>query len=220
MMIVKDINKIIQQGETETRELKSSFNNEVLETIVAFANKKGVVGVPIGRERVQHWVNDITIFNPGTLFGGLTIEDLKTDNYLAQARNKLIAEAFYLTKDIEKYGSGCRRVREQIADYRTMELDFLETSGGYLVKVSYREQKTSTRIIHNDTDNDTGNDTDRKKALLKLISKDNKLTVAQMAEALHVSRITILRDIDKLKKQNKLNRIGPEKGGYWQIINK
>jgi predicted HTH transcriptional regulator len=39
----------------------------------------------------------------------LTIDDLKTDTYQANARNKLLAEAFYLTGDIEKYSSGFRR---------------------------------------------------------------------------------------------------------------
>jgi hypothetical protein len=36
-------------------------------------------------------------------------------------RNELIAEAFYLTRDIEKYGSGYWRVRKAIADYPTMK---------------------------------------------------------------------------------------------------
>jgi predicted HTH transcriptional regulator len=45
------------------------------------------------------------------------IEQLKTDTYQSRTRNKLIAEAFYLTGDIEKYGSGFIRVREAIKDY-------------------------------------------------------------------------------------------------------
>jgi predicted HTH transcriptional regulator len=52
----------------------------------------------------------------------------------------LVAKALYLTNDIETYGSGCRRVREQIADYPALKLDFMETRGAYLVKVSYSEQ--------------------------------------------------------------------------------
>ncbi len=45
--------------------------------------------------------------------------DLKTDFYTASTRNKLIAEAFYLTKDIKKYGSGFMRMRKQISLYPT-----------------------------------------------------------------------------------------------------
>lgn len=36
-----DIFELIQKGESETLELKSSFNNEVIETLVAFANTNG-----------------------------------------------------------------------------------------------------------------------------------------------------------------------------------
>jgi len=32
-----------------------------------------------------------------------------------------------------------------------------------------------------------------------------------------VTEKTIKRDIEKLKKEGKLNRIGPDKGGYWDV---
>ncbi len=56
--------------------------------------------------QIKIFDTSITFFNPGRLFGGLTVEALKSDNYQSRTRNKLIAEAFYLTRDIEKYGSG------------------------------------------------------------------------------------------------------------------
>ncbi len=55
------------------------------------------------------------------LLGNLTLEDLKHDNYHAYARNKLIAEAFYLTGDIEKYGSGFMRIRKELETYPTIQ---------------------------------------------------------------------------------------------------
>lgn len=59
----------------------------------------------------------ITIFSPGKLYGGLSIADLSTDHYQSRLRNKLIAEAFYLTKNIEKYGSGFIRIRKELEVY-------------------------------------------------------------------------------------------------------
>jgi len=32
-----------------------------------------------------------------------------------------------------------------------------------------------------------------------------------------VTKRTILRDIEKLKRENLLERIGSEKGGYWKV---
>ena len=66
--------------------------------------------------QIKIFDNYITFYNPGKLANHLTIEDLKSDKYPAYARNKMIAEAFYLTGDIEKYGSGFMRIRNAIAD--------------------------------------------------------------------------------------------------------
>ena len=43
----------------------------------------------------------IVFANPGRLYGHLTIEDLQRDDYVSSLRNRLLAEAFYLSGDIE-----------------------------------------------------------------------------------------------------------------------
>ncbi len=64
---------IINQGESETVEYKTSFSDEVIISLVAFANTKGgtvyigvsdkgqMKGVDIGKETVQNWVNEIKV---------------------------------------------------------------------------------------------------------------------------------------------------------------
>ena len=94
--------------------------------------------------QIKIFDNSITFFNPGRLYGDLTIEKLKTDSYQSRTRNKLIAEAFYLTRDIEKYGSGYIRVRREISDYPTMELDYEESGDGFLASLTYFQQKVSS----------------------------------------------------------------------------
>ncbi len=39
-----------------------------------------------------------------------------------------------------------------------------------------------------------------------------------MAEKLDVNEKTIKRDVVKLKQKGLLKRIGPDKGGYWEIV--
>jgi ATP-dependent DNA helicase RecG len=170
--------------------------------------------------QIRIFDKEITIFNPGKLFGNLTIEDLKTDNYQAQSRNKLITEAFYLTKDIEKYGSGYRRIREYIANYPTMYFHFEENSGGYLVKLGYTKQKTVdvTKGVTKDVTKDVTKES-RQLIILELLNNNRTITIDEIAEKLNVTRRTILREMEELKTQNKIKRIGGRKTGHWQITN-
>jgi len=60
-------------------------------------------------------------------------------------------------------------------------------------------------------------DHDRSELIIELIKKDSKITINQIAKKLFVSRITILREIGKLKEMGILHRIGPAKGGHWEV---
>ncbi|GAB4376255.1 MAG: ATP-binding protein [Calditrichia bacterium] len=55
----------------------------------------------------------IEIYNPGTFPEGLTPEDYIQSKARSYLRNPLIAEIFYLTKDVEKWGSGLKRIYEE-----------------------------------------------------------------------------------------------------------
>lgn len=64
----------------------------------------------------------ISISNPGKLYGSLRLEDLKRNDYVSSLRNRLLAEMFYLTGDIERYGTGFVRIREYLKDYPDISL--------------------------------------------------------------------------------------------------
>jgi len=61
----------IKKGESQTVEFKNSFQKEVIETIVAFANARGgkifigvsdtgeIVGVELNKESIQNWINQV-----------------------------------------------------------------------------------------------------------------------------------------------------------------
>lgn len=53
--------------------------------------------------------------------------------------------------------------------------------------------------------------------ILQLIREDNSLSREAISKQLEVSDSSVYRDIEKLKKIGKLERIGGNKGGYWRI---
>ena len=51
-------------------------------------------------------------------------------------RNKLVAEAFYLTGNIEKYGSGFIRIRKALREYPEVSFKAEEISGGIALNIA------------------------------------------------------------------------------------
>ncbi|MDR2563689.1 MAG: putative DNA binding domain-containing protein [Prevotellaceae bacterium] len=80
--------------------------------------------------------DSIEITNPGHLMTGLTLSDLQTNNYKPLHRNKLLVEAFYLTGDIEKYGTGFIRLRKWLKEYPKVTYNF--TDWGGVMEMEYR----------------------------------------------------------------------------------
>jgi ATP-dependent DNA helicase RecG len=107
-----------------------------------------------------------------------------------------------------------------------MHYDYKEIANGFLVELGYEHQKTSNKsekVVENVTGNVTGNVTEnvtekRIKKIIEVLAANNKTTTEQLANKLKVNKRTIIRDIEKLKKLNKIKYVGPAKGGYWQII--
>ena len=61
----------IRKGESQTTEFKTTFQKEVIATVVAFANAKGskvvigvdndgrIIGIDLQKETIQNWINQI-----------------------------------------------------------------------------------------------------------------------------------------------------------------
>ncbi|MBR4532821.1 DeoR family transcriptional regulator [bacterium] len=58
----------------------------------------------------------------------------------------------------------------------------------------------------------------REEMILNLLQNNNTISIRELAEQLNMTAKTIQRDLDKLKSQNLIRRIGPDKGGQWEVI--
>ena len=160
--------------------------------------------------QIKIYDNKITFFNPGCLYGNLTIEDLKKDYYQAYTRNKLIAEAFYLTGDVEKYGSGFIRIRDEIKLYPTMRFDFKEIPNGFLVELNYKKQKISSEGINEGINEGL-------QTLFIVIRENPGIQTKNISVLLNNRPLkTLERQLSQLIKNQRIIRKGSNKsGGYW-----
>jgi len=55
-------------------------------------------------------------------------------------------------------------------------------------------------------------------AILFLLDENPFLSIPEIAERINKSESAVERAIRKLREEGRLKRIGPAKGGYWEII--
>ena len=159
--------------------------------------------------QIKIFDNSIMFFNPGKLYGDLTVEKLKTDTYKSRARNKLIAEAFYLTGDIEKYGTGYIRIRKAIRSYPTMSFKYFEDGDGYTTELTYKTQKTDTHLVNGGVNGGVN-------LLIEIIKSNPGKRTNDLAELLAIPPKTCEKWLKKLRQQNKIEfRGAPKTGGYF-----
>ena len=75
----------------------------------------------------------LTIWNPGGLPPGMTIDELYNPNHSSKPRNKLLAQIFYDVELIERYGSGIQRIIDSCKKAGLPVPLFEEKFGGFLV---------------------------------------------------------------------------------------
>lgn len=178
----------------------------------------------------------IEIFNPGEFPEGFKPEDF-IEGQGSIPRNPLIANTLYLSKDIEKWGSGFRRITEACAE-ANVKVKFEIRKNGFMV-IFYRktdeELYSLTQNDKNDAKNVALNDENvAKNVALKLkdkypelrkvyidiidiITKNNYITQEEIASELNKTRNSIYRNIKTLRDMGILERLGSKRKGYWKI---
>lgn len=56
--------------------------------------------------------------------------------------------------------------------------------------------------------------------IIELILKNNSITIPEMANELNMTTRGVEKILKRLKNEQKIQRIGPDKGGYWKVVQK
>jgi ATP-dependent DNA helicase RecG len=141
-------------------------------------------------------------FSPGRFPEGHTPEEFIKGRGHSLLRNPLIANTFYLASDIERWGSGLRRIYEACKD-AGVTVDFQSIKTGFLVTFQRSEkprEKTREKT---------------REKILRLIQERPEITTAELAATITVSPKAIEWHLKKLKEEGAIRRIGADKGGHW-----
>lgn len=128
----------------------------------------------------------------------------------SEARNRLLADLLARTDFMEKAGTGIKRVRDACkTNSNNIHFNFTDA---FWVTI---ETNVTDNVVDSVVDSVVDN---RLKKIIELVTEDNQISASQMAKILNITSRTVQRDIGKLKNQNKLKRVGSEKGGHWVVV--
>ena len=157
---------------------------------------------------VEMFDDRVEITNKGKL-----LFDRKKLGTISVLRNPLIFDLFYRLKLMEKVGSGINRIKELVKK-EGLRVAF-EVDDFF--RIIFRRdvlslQKTPQKTPQKPTKLEEG--------ILELLSKNQNLTRDEIAARLTLSSETVKEYLARLKEKGLLQRVGPDKGGHWEILKK
>ena len=110
-------------------------------------------------------------------------------------------------------------LKNQAAYYKALEQSTDKNDSGifidFMLEIIVKTMKNSRKkSTVNETVNETVN------PIIKYLKENPEISYEQLAEKMGKSRVTISRKISELKKAGIIKRIGADKNGYWQIVDK
>ena len=158
----------------------------------------------------------LTITSPGGMYKGREIQNQDINNVESERRNPILADLFNRMRYMERRGSGFQKMldatkllygyRDELKPEFYSDTSFRVT----LYNVNYDKDEVVSKGVNSGLK--------RIDNVYSLISENKTITVEEIATLLNVAERTVYRDISSLREQNRINRIGSKKSGYWEII--
>ena len=131
----------------------------------------------------------LEVWNPGELPEGMTVEDLRRQHE-SKPRNKLIANAFFLIKYIEQFGTGIQRILDDCHAQQLPEPVFQVQGHTFRAVFAPGQMAGSTGMIVNLSE--------RRQKAIEHIRKKGQISRREYAKQAGVSPETAKRDLTKL----------------------
>jgi len=171
------------------------------------------VQVAIFKDRVE-------IRNPGTLYGCLTLDDLRK-GHVSQRRNPLIADLFRRIEMVEAWGRGMPLILKNAPDVVFREIGSLfvvsfsrpsSIEALKIVEVSGSRKKVPKRKFLKESSGKTA------ERILALMAVNPAVTTEQIGEELGISGRAVRKQIATLRDAKQLLRAGGRKLGRWEVL--
>ena len=204
--------------------------DEIPNTVIAEAVNNAIAHrnyASIGSIQVEVYSDRVEVISPGRIHRAITVAELykKHESF---ATNPRIARAMYQVKYIETIGTGLTDLLEECRK-KGLRTPLLEEMSGRFRIVIWRPQSRTDAVGNRlEGSQKTPQKTPQKGSLksslksslkiLRILAAEPTCTYEGLAERIGISRRAITKQIKNLRETGKLKRIGPDKGGHWEVI--
>ncbi|MDO8661657.1 MAG: helix-turn-helix domain-containing protein [Candidatus Omnitrophota bacterium] len=156
----------------------------------------------------------VEIRNPGGIPEGLTPRSLIN---LSVRRNELIADLFARMGKVERIGMGIRRMRDLM---KKSGLPYPVIKSGTFFRIIFRRPSYSLREESKEgwVEGLVEGLVESQKKILVLVKRDPVISKEELSKSIGISTTAIDKNIRRLKKKGLIKRIGPAKGGHWEVV--
>jgi len=182
---------------------------------------------------IEVYDDRVEISNPGGLLPAVA----KSFGTKSMSRNPLIFGLFTRMNLVEQVGSGVFRMRNLMLEAKLPEPEY-NMDGFFTIKF-FRKEKggDGDEATKKDLENNTGKSDETvektiamsekmsermsekmSEKILDIIRVAPHVTIDKLSASLNTTTRTIERNLKYLKAKNLIERIGPDKGGYWKVL--
>ena len=172
----------------------------------AIIHKDYASGTPV---QISVYDDKLMIWNPGQLPPDWTVAKLKA-KHSSQPYNPDIANAFFRAGQIEAWGRGIERIMEACRQAGVAEPAFEYETSGLWISFAFPP------AVPVDTEEKTREKTREK--ILRLMRENPHISTDELAGTLGITRKGVEWQVNRMKKEGVLKRIGGDKGGHWEVL--
>ena len=177
--------------------------------------------------QIKMFDDRIAVESPGNLPSIVRLDNMR---YVHFSRNPIIAKFLKVHKFVREFGEGVDRMYRELLEVGSPSPKY-EQIAFMIIGTAY-----SSMSVHSDeTEYESSNVTDKKQEdessekssekgsekssekVLGLMRKNPEIAIQELAGKLSITTRGVEKIIAKLKSQGLITRIGPDKGGRWQV---
>ena len=194
--------------------------DEIPNTVIAEAVNNAIAHrnyASIGSIQVEVYSDRVEVISPGRIHRAITVAELykKHESF---ATNPRIARAMYQVKYIETIGTGLTDLLKE-CKAKGLRKPLLEEVSGRFRIVIWRPKAVANRGGNTLKGSLKGSLKSSQK-IIEVLTKDPHCTYDSLAEIIGISRRAVTKQIQRLRQSGRLRRIGPDKGGHWEILSR